>query len=55
MNTRYEKLKNIYKKWQKQNFPDKKKKAKALKILKKQETENKTLKKKNEKNLKKTV
>lgn len=53
INTRYEKLKNIYKKWQKQNFPDKKKKDEALKILKKQEKENKALKKKNEKNEKK--
>jgi len=34
---RYEKLNKVYKKWEKKNFPDKKKKANALKILKKQE------------------
>ncbi|XP_022182204.1 uncharacterized protein LOC111042019 isoform X2 [Myzus persicae] len=51
--TRLEKLKKVYKKWQKQNFPDKKKKSKALKILQKQEKENKLLQKKNKKNEKK--
>jgi len=53
INTRYDKLKDIYKKWEKKNFPDKKKKAQALKILEKQEKENKALEKKDEKKLKK--
>ncbi|XP_001946678.2 uncharacterized protein LOC100164853 [Acyrthosiphon pisum] len=53
LNTRYGKLKNIYKKWEKQNFPNKKEKAQALKILEKQEKENKALQKKNGKKLQK--
>jgi len=43
INTRYGKLKDIYENWEKRNFPDKKKKAQALKILKEQEKENKAL------------
>jgi len=39
--TRYEKLNDIYKKWEKNNFPDKEKKAQALKILEKQKKEKK--------------
>jgi len=44
--TRYEKLNKVYKKWEKKNFPDKKKKANALRILKTQEKEKKGLRKK---------
>ncbi|KAL5240429.1 hypothetical protein ACI65C_007839 [Semiaphis heraclei] len=35
--TRYEKLNKVYEKWEKKNFPNKKEKANALKIMKNQE------------------
>ncbi|CAH1724094.1 uncharacterized protein LOC114131320 isoform X2 [Aphis gossypii] len=41
IDSRFTKLRKIYKKWEKKNFPDKKKKANALKILKNQEKRNK--------------
>lgn len=41
IDSRFEKLNKIYKKWEKKNFPNKKKKAEALKILNNKEKGNK--------------
>lgn len=45
--SRFDKLKTIYEKWEKEKFPEKNTKAEALKILKKQEEEKKALRKQN--------
>lgn len=54
INSRFEKLNKIYKKWEKKNFPNKKEKADALKILNSQEKGNKGSEKTNSGNEKKS-
>jgi len=53
IDSRFKKLNKIYKKWEKKNFPDKKNKADALKILKNQERGNKNNQEKGNKGVEK--